>query len=57
MVSYTGEEKKRYYRKIEEIWELDYIGEKLPMFHVRWVIHLKRIYNFLCSMLVYTPFA
>jgi hypothetical protein len=21
------------------------------------VIHLKRIYNFLCSMLVYTPFA
>jgi hypothetical protein len=29
MVSYTGEEKKRYYRKIKEIWELNYIGEKL----------------------------
>jgi hypothetical protein len=23
MVSYTGEEKKRYYGKIEKIWELD----------------------------------
>jgi hypothetical protein len=32
MMSYTGEEKKRYYRNIEEIWDLDYIGEKLPMF-------------------------
>jgi hypothetical protein len=24
---------------------------------VWWVIHLKRIYNFGCSMLVYAPFA
>lgn len=31
MESYTGEEKKRYYGRIEEIWELDYVGEKLPM--------------------------
>ncbi|KAK1609673.1 hypothetical protein QYE76_033346 [Lolium multiflorum] len=36
MESYTGEEKKRYYGRIEEIWELDYVGEKLPMFRVRW---------------------
>jgi hypothetical protein len=40
MVSYTGEEKKRYYGKIEEIWELDYIGEKLPMFRVRWATNI-----------------
>ncbi|KAK1692699.1 hypothetical protein QYE76_009396 [Lolium multiflorum] len=36
MESYMGEEKKRYYGRIEEIWELDYVGEKLPMFRVRW---------------------
>ncbi|KAK1653400.1 hypothetical protein QYE76_071205 [Lolium multiflorum] len=36
MESCTGEEKKRYYGRIEEIWELDYVGEKLPMFRVRW---------------------
>jgi hypothetical protein len=40
MVSYTGEEKKRYYGKIKEIWELDYIGEKLPMFRVRWATNI-----------------
>jgi hypothetical protein len=40
MVSYTGEEKKRYYGKIEEIWELNYIGEKLLMFRVRWATNI-----------------
>src|SRR4051812_23830991 len=28
--------KKRYYGRIEEIWELSYVGEKVPMFRVRW---------------------
>ena len=36
MESYTGDVKKRYYERNEEIWELDYYGEKVPMFHVRW---------------------
>ena len=34
--AYTGKFKKRYYRRIEEIWELSYAREKVPMFHVRW---------------------
>ena len=36
MESYTGDKKLRYYGKIEEIWELNYSGEKVPMFRVRW---------------------
>ncbi|KAI4975718.1 hypothetical protein ZWY2020_049325 [Hordeum vulgare] len=36
MESYTGNEKYRYYGRIEEIWELNYAGEKVPMFRVRW---------------------
>ena len=36
MESYTGNEKDRYYERIEEIWELSYAGEKVPMFRVRW---------------------
>ena len=36
MESYTGNDKDRYYGRIEEIWELSYAGEKVPMFHVRW---------------------
>ena len=33
--SYTGDKKLRYYGRIEEIWELKYSGEKVPMFRVR----------------------
>ena len=36
MESYTGDKKLRYYGRIEEIWELNYSGEKVPMFRVRW---------------------
>lgn len=36
MESYTGDQKLRYYGRIEEIWELNYSGEKVPMFRVRW---------------------
>ena len=36
MESYTGNDKDRYYGRIEEIWELSYAGEKVPMFRVRW---------------------
>ena len=31
MESYTSNEKDRYYGRIEEIWELSYAGEKVPM--------------------------
>ena len=36
MESYTGDALTRYYGRIEEIWELNYSGEKVPMFRVRW---------------------
>jgi hypothetical protein len=52
MVSYTGEEKKRYYRKIEEIWELDYIGEKLPMFCVRWATNITKEDGYFTNMCI-----
>jgi hypothetical protein len=36
MESFTGNEKERYYGRIEEIWELNYAGERVQMFRVRW---------------------
>jgi hypothetical protein len=36
MESFTGDVKERYYRRIEKIWELNYTGEKVPIFRVRW---------------------
>ena len=35
-IFYTGDVKERYYGRIEEIWELDYVTAKVPMFRVRW---------------------
>jgi hypothetical protein len=46
MEAYTSDVKQRYYKRIEEIWELSYAGEKVSMFRVRWVIRLIRIYIF-----------
>ncbi|KAK1684682.1 hypothetical protein QYE76_045530 [Lolium multiflorum] len=46
MESYTGDVKQRYYGKIEEIWELSYAGENVPMFRVR---------SHLCSFCLATP--
>jgi hypothetical protein len=37
MLSYTDDEatvKERFFGRIEEIWELNCAGEKVPMFHV-----------------------
>ena len=42
MESYTGDDKKRYYGRIEDIWELDYYGEKVPMFRVRWAKNVEK---------------
>jgi hypothetical protein len=36
MEAYIGDVKTRYYGRIEEIWELNYAGEKIAMFRVRW---------------------
>ena len=42
MESYTGDDKKRYYGRIEDIWELDYYGEKVSMFRVRWAKNVEK---------------
>jgi hypothetical protein len=42
MESFTGDVKERYYGRIKEIWELDYCGEKVPMFHVRWAKSVRK---------------
>ena len=39
MLSYGDDEatvKERFFGRIEEIWELNYCGELVPMFRVRW---------------------
>jgi hypothetical protein len=39
MLSYADDEtnvKERFFGRIEEIWELNYCGETVPMFRVRW---------------------
>ena len=39
MLSFADDEatvKERFFGRIEEIWELDYYGETVPMFRVRW---------------------
>src|SRR3954467_11767318 len=46
MESYTGKDKDRYYGRIEEIWELSYAGEKVPMFHVRWAKSVLKEYRY-----------
>ena len=36
MESITEDVTKIYYGRIKDIWEPGYLGEKVPMFHVRW---------------------
>jgi hypothetical protein len=51
MESLTGDIKERYYGRIEEIWELNYSREKVPMFCVRWaksVIKEDRYFTTMC---------
>jgi hypothetical protein len=53
MESYTGDIKLRYYRRIEEIWELDYSREKVSMFFVRWakiVVRVERGFATMCIL-------
>ena len=45
MMSFVDDETtvmERFYRRIEEIWELDYCGETVPMFRVIWAKNVKK---------------
>ena len=52
MESFTGDVKERYYGRIEEIWELDYSGEKVPMFRVRWAKSVRKEDRYFTTMCI-----
>src|SRR4051812_24137246 len=52
MEAYTGNVKKRYYGRIEEIWELGYAGEKVPMFRVRWAKSIVKESRYFTTMVI-----
>ena len=52
MESYTGNDKDRYYGRIEEIWELSYAGEKVPMFRVRWAKSVLKEDQYFTTMVI-----
>jgi hypothetical protein len=39
----TGQDKNMYYGQIQEIWELDFHGFKIPLFHCNWVDAIKGV--------------
>jgi hypothetical protein len=52
MEAYIGDIKQRYYGRIEEIWELSYAGEKVPMFHVRWAKNIVKEDRYFTTMVI-----
>jgi hypothetical protein len=45
MLSYADKEftvNERFFGRIEEIWELNNCGEKMPMFRVRWAKNVEK---------------
>ena len=52
MEAYTGKVKKRYYGRIEEIWELSYAGERVPMFRVRWAKNVVKEDRYFTTMVI-----
>jgi hypothetical protein len=38
-----GQDKNMYYGQIQEIWELDFHGFKIPLFHCNWVDAIKGV--------------
>ena len=52
MEAYNGKVKKRYYRRIEEIWELSYAGETVPMFRVRWAKSIVKEDQYFTTMVI-----
>jgi hypothetical protein len=52
MEAYTGDVKQRSYRRIEEIWELSYAREKVPMFRVRWAKNIVKEDRYFTTMVI-----
>ncbi|KAK1626767.1 hypothetical protein QYE76_001082 [Lolium multiflorum] len=55
MLSYADDEtnvKERFFGRIEEIWELNYCGETVPMFHVRWAKKVEKEGRYFTTMVI-----
>jgi hypothetical protein len=55
MLSYADEEStvnERFFGRIEEIWELNYCGEKMPMFRVRWAKNVEKEGRYFTTMVI-----
>ena len=51
-IFYTGNVPERYYGRIEEIWELDYVTAKVPMFRVRWAKSVEKEDRYFTTMVI-----
>jgi hypothetical protein len=51
-IFYTDDVKERFYERIEEIWELDFCGEKVPMFRVRWAKSIEKEGRYFTTMVI-----
>ena len=55
MLSYADDEatvKERFFGRIEEIWELSYCGEPVPMFRVRWAKNVEKEGRYFTTMVI-----
>ena len=55
MLSFGDDEtnvKERYFGRIEKIWELDYCGETVPMFPVRWAKNVQKEGRYFTTMVI-----
>jgi hypothetical protein len=55
MLSYADEEStvnERFFRRIEEIWEINYCGEKMPMFRVIWAKNVEKEGRYFTTMVI-----
>src|SRR4051812_2776881 len=55
MLSFADEDataKERYFGRIEEIWELNYCGAPVPMFHVRWAKNVEKEGRYITTMVI-----
>ena len=55
MLSYGDDEatvKQRYFGRIEEIWDLNYCGESVPMFRVRWAKDVVKEGRYFTTMVI-----
>ena len=51
-IFYTDDVMERYYGRIEDIWELDYCGEKVSMFRVRWAKSVVKEDRYFTTMVI-----